>query len=39
MYRGILEPEVELELFTLAPGGVSEPIDTKRGFWVAKRIE
>jgi hypothetical protein len=39
MSRGILEPTVELELFTLAPGAVSEPIDTPRGFWVAKRIE
>jgi hypothetical protein len=37
--RGILEPNVEYELFTLAPGGVSDPIDTPRGFWIAKRIE
>lgn len=37
--RGILEPGVELELFTLGVGAVSEPIDTPRGYWVAKRLE
>ena len=37
--RGILEPGVEFDLFTLAVGAVSEPIDTPRGFWVAKRLE
>lgn len=37
--RNILEPTVEYDLFTLAPGAVSEPIDTPRGYWVAKRIE
>ena len=37
--RNILEPPVEYELFTLAPGAVSEPIDTPRGYWLARRIE
>jgi hypothetical protein len=38
--RGILEPSVEYQLFTLAKGEVrAEPIDTPRGFWVARRIE
>lgn len=37
--RGILEPSVELEVFSLSPGAVSEPIDTPRGYWVAKRLE
>ncbi len=37
--RGKLEPELEYELFTLAPGGISDPIDTRRGYWVARRIE
>ena len=37
--RGILEPWPEYHLFTLAPGDVSGPIDTPRGYWVARRIE
>jgi hypothetical protein len=37
--RGKLEPAPEYELFTLAPGGVSDPIDTPRGYWIARRIE
>ena len=36
---GILELAPEYELFTLPVGGVSQPIDTPRGFWIAKRIE
>jgi parvulin-like peptidyl-prolyl isomerase len=37
--RNILEPPLEYELFTLAPGGVSDPIDTPRGYWIARRID
>ena len=37
MYRGILEPGLEYELFKLDKGQVSQPIDTPRGFWVVKR--
>jgi hypothetical protein len=37
--RGVLEPAAEYALFTLAAGGVSDPIDTPRGFWIVKRIE
>jgi hypothetical protein len=37
--RGILEPGLEYELFTLERGAVSQPIDTPRGFWIARRIE
>lgn len=39
MRRDILEPGLEYELFTLAPGAVSEPIDTPRGYWVVRRID
>ena len=35
----MLELGVEYALFTLAPGQVSEPVDTPRGFWIMKRIE
>lgn len=37
--RGILEPALESELFLLPAGGVTGPLDTPRGFWVAKRLE
>jgi len=26
-------------LFTLPKNGVSDPVDTPRGFWIARRIE
>jgi len=37
--RGVLEPAPEYVLFSLAKGGVSEPVDTPRGFWIVQRIE
>jgi hypothetical protein len=37
--RGVLEPASEYALFTLAGGGVSDPVDTPRGYWIIKRIE
>jgi len=37
--RGVLELAPEYALFTLAPGGVSDPVDTPRGFWIIQRIE
>jgi len=37
--RGVLEPAVEYALFMLPRGGVSEPIDTPRGFWIVRRID
>jgi hypothetical protein len=37
--RGVLEPSVEYALFMLPRGGVSEPIDTPRGFWIVRRID
>lgn len=37
--RGILEPPTEYTVFTLPIGGVSEVIETPRGYWVAKRTE
>ncbi len=39
MRRGVLEPSPEYVLFSLPQGGVSDPIDTPRGFWIVKRIE
>jgi hypothetical protein len=38
--RGVLEPDVELALFSLEKGAVHpEPIDTPRGYWVLRRVE
>ena len=37
--RGVLEPSVEYALFMLPKGGVSEPLDTPRGFWIVRRID
>jgi hypothetical protein len=37
--RGVLEPATEYTVFTLPVGGVSDPIETPRGYWVAKRID
>jgi len=39
MPRGMLEPAPEYVLFSLPKDGVSEPVDTPRGFWIVKRIE
>lgn len=37
--RGVLEPAPEYILFSLPKGGVSEPVDTPRGFWIVTRVE
>ena len=37
--RGVLEPAIEFALFTMSAGGVSDPIDTPRGFWIVKRLD
>lgn len=37
--RDILEPNVEVELFSLAPGAVGGPVDTPRGYWIVRRVE
>ena len=39
MLRRILEPAPEYVLFSLPKGGVSDPVDTPRGFWILRRIE
>jgi hypothetical protein len=39
MPRGVLEPQVEYALFTLPAGGISEVLETPRGYWIVKRIE
>jgi hypothetical protein len=37
--RGVLEPAPEYVLFSLPKDGVSDPVDTPRGFWIVHRIE
>ena len=39
MHRRVIEPAPEYVLFSLPVGGVSDPIDTPRGYWIVKRIE
>ncbi len=39
MQRGVLEPAPEYVLFSLPVGGVSDVVDTPRGFWIVRRIE
>jgi len=39
MRRGVLEPAPEFVLFSLPQGGVSDPVDTPRGYWIIKRNE
>jgi hypothetical protein len=39
MPRGMLEPAPEFVLFSLPKGGVSDPVETPRGFWIMQRIE
>lgn len=37
--RGVLDPRTEVTVFGLAPGEVSEVLETPRGFWIVKRID
>ncbi|MFT3766386.1 MAG: peptidylprolyl isomerase [Minicystis sp.] len=37
--RGMLEPAPEYVLFSLPKDGVSDPVDTPRGYWIVHRIE
>jgi hypothetical protein len=39
MQRGVLEPAPEYALFSLPVGGVSDVVDTPRGFWIVRRID
>ncbi len=39
MPRGVLEPALEYTLFTMPVGAVSGPLETPRGYWIAKRSE
>lgn len=39
MQRGFLEPAPEFVLFSLPKDGVSDPVDTPRGYWIVRRID
>jgi hypothetical protein len=39
MPRGMLEPAPEYVLFSLPKDGISDPVDTPRGYWIVHRIE
>lgn len=37
--RGVLDARTEVAVFGLAPGDVSEVLETPRGYWIVKRID
>lgn len=37
--RGVLDPRTEVTVFSLAPGAVSDVLETPKGYWIVKRIE
>ena len=37
--RGVLESATEFVVFSLAPGTVSDVLETPRGFWIVRRID
>jgi PPIC-type PPIASE domain len=37
--RGVLDPRTEISVFALAPGDVSDVLETPRGYWIVKRID
>jgi hypothetical protein len=37
--RGVLDPRTEVAVFGLAPGEISDVLETPRGYWIVKRIE
>jgi len=37
--RGVLDPRTEVTVFGLAPGEISEVLETPRGLWIVKRID
>jgi hypothetical protein len=37
--RGVLEKTTEVAVFSLDKDGISEPLETPRGYWIVKRIE
>jgi hypothetical protein len=37
--RGVLDPRTEISVFALAPGEVSDVLETPRGYWIVKRID
>lgn len=37
--RGVLDPQTEVTVFSLASGDVSDVLETPRGYWIVKRID
>lgn len=37
--RGVLERSTEVTVFSLDKDGISEPLETPRGYWIVKRVE
>ena len=37
--RGVLDPRTEVSVFALAPGEISDVLETPKGYWIVKRID
>jgi hypothetical protein len=37
--RGVLDPRTEVSVFALAPGEISDVLETPKGYWIVKRLE
>ncbi len=37
--RGVLEHNTELVVFSLEKDGISEPLETSKGYWIVRRLE
>lgn len=37
--RGVLDAHTEMAVFALAPGEISDVLETPKGYWIVKRIE
>jgi hypothetical protein len=37
--RGVLDPHTELVVFSLEKDGISEPLETPKGYWIVRRAE
>ena len=37
--RGVLDPHTEVVVFSLEKDGISEPLETPKGYWIVRRVE
>jgi len=37
--RGVLDPHTEVVVFSLEKDGISDPLETPKGYWIVRRVE